>query len=366
VLNIVTLKKVFVTENKLRFEILDENEISWYIALNSSVIPNGHGVRINLVSEDSATFVDNGWSNAFTALERVDCDIVVALPNQTITPIFQNNIAHCSDMSSLRYKKERVPFIGAIMGLGVDNIAGNPSKDVAVEDLGVLEGIQGSDVGGVLLGEDIRNYSVIDSYGTVDRNVYIYPDLINKTMVATNAVTSIDGYFLAAALAGYETSKVNLQEPSTNKVLTGFSIPRSRLLTPTQLEQLQAAGVLTVVPAGANGGRVISGITTTQSGIVERQELSILFIRDALSKTFRLMFNRFIGTASSTSTQTDLNTVALDGLRSFATKGWITKSRNLVVVQDPVEPRQWNVSVEVQPAYGINWVYLSTKVEYFG
>ena len=364
----LTLSKCFVTESDLRFEIVesDANIKSYYFILNQACIPNGNYAWINVVSNELASFVDIGWEKAFTELEKVNCDVVVALPNETITAIFQNNIAHCAKMSSLRYRKERVPFIGAITGLSVDNIAGNPPAYIAVEDIGKLEGIQGSDIGGLLSGEDISNYDVPTAYGNVSRLAYMYPSKITKTLVKTAEVTELDGYFMCAALAGYVTGSNLIQEPTTNKNLVGFTIPRSESLSPSQLEALAGAGVMTLVSAGNNAAKIIWGLTTTQSGVPELQELSILFIRDAVSKNFRLLFDRFIGTAEKAETIIDLSTVAKDGLNSFSTQGWITQYRNLTVARDPVEPRQWNVGVEVQPTYGINWIYISTKVSYIG
>jgi hypothetical protein len=361
------IQKTFVLESNLRFEVIDPTQQSYYFIINALAIQNGHGLSIHIVSEDSGQFVDVGWENALASLEKIECDIVVPLPNQTITPIFQNTIAHCISMSSLRNKKERVPLIGAITGLMPQNVIGSngSSTPVAVENLGPLEGIQGSDVSGILIGEDIRNYSIIDSYGTINRCAYMYPDMITKTLVKTAEVTNIDGYFMTAALAGYITAQSAIQEPVTNKVLNGFSIPRSRVYSPTTIEQLTQSGALVVQPTGASGGLVVWGITTTQSGVPEEQELSILFIRDMISKMFRSLFNRFIGTAERPETLTDLNICATEGVKIFVTQGLITQYRNISIAQDPVEPRQWNVGVEVQPTYGINWIYITTKVNYF-
>ena len=363
---VLTIQKMFVNESNLRFSIVDplSTNGSWYVLVNNLVVPNSNALRITIVSQNSANFFDVGWDNAFASMEKIECDVVVPLPKQTITTIFQNAVAHCSKMSSLRYRKERLPIIGAINGLAVENVVGSPAVPVAVENIGVLEGIQGNIANVLHVAEDLANYSVIDAYGSTYRCVYMYPDQIVKTMLNTGDATTIDGYFSAAALAGWLTGQLQIQVPPTAKTLVGFSIPDTRLLSPDELEQLTASGICTLQPAGASGGTIVFGITTSQSGYPEEQEISIVMIRDTISKLYRALFKPFIGQPAVPETQTDLQLVASQGLDSFVSKGWITQWAGLTATQDPVEPRQWNVTAAVQPTYGIDWIYINFKVGY--
>jgi hypothetical protein len=43
-------------------------------------------------------------------------------------------------------------------------------------------------------------------------------------------------------------------------------------------------------------------------------------------------------------------------------QGLITTFKNLSVARDEVDPRQWNVTVEVQPTYPINWIFIDVSV----
>jgi len=361
---VLTLQKTLVTESGLRFEILDPapSAMSWYVLVNRSIAADGQGLSVKVVSAQSATFFDPDWTKAFTSLEKVDCDVVVALPNATITNIFQANIQHCAKMSGIRYRKERLPIIGAIQGLLVDNVTGSPATSVAVEDIGRLEGIQGNISNVIHVAEDLSNYSISDSYGSLYRCVYVYPDMINKVMNDTATLTTIDGYFAGAAMAGYLCAQNQIQEPLTNKTLVGFTIPESRRLTPDDIERLMAAGACVLQPAGSSGGRVVWGKTTTQSGAPEEEEISIVLIRDLISKSIRSVFQPFIGTAEKKETRTDLNVVAVSAMDTYVSNGWITNYDELSVSKDKVEPRQWNVSVRVQPSYGINWIYINIAV----
>jgi hypothetical protein len=357
--NTIVIKKALVNESNMRFEVLDPNESSNYIVINRNVVPNGNALRVTIVDSKDASFFDAGWINVLESLEVVECDIVVPLPKQTISVIFQNALAHCKAMSNIRNKKERVLFIGAIAGLTPDNLTG--AKPAAVEDIGVLEGIQGETVTDVLAGnvEDLANYSVPDAFGNTYRCVYFYPDQIVVQAGSDNVL--IDGFYLAAAAAGYESADVRVENPITNKTFTGFTILRNKQFSQTVLEQLAAAGVTTLQPV-AGGGRVVWGITTSQSGFPEEQEVSIIFIRDRVAKTLRAAFRGFIGNPEKVDTGTVLNTQAVITLNSLVSQSLITKFKDLVVQRDEVDPRQWNISVKVQPTYPVNFIYIKVSL----
>lgn len=353
------IAKTVVTEHNMRFEILDPTAVSNYVVVNHNVVPNGYGLRVTIVDSKDAYFYDAGWINALASLEAVECDILVPLPKQTISVIFQNAKNHCLTMSNIRNKKERVLFIGAISGLKPENLTG--AKAAAVEDIGILEGIQGETVTDILSGniEDLTNYSVPDAFGGTFRTVYFYPDQIVVQAGTDNVL--IDGFYLAAAAAGFESADVRIENPLTNKVLSGFTILRNKLFPQQTLESLAAAGVTTLQPV-AGGGRVVWGITTTQSGFPEEQEISIVFIRDRVAKTLRAGFQGFIGNPETPDTGAILNTRAVILLNSLVSQGLITAYKDLSVKRDDVDPRQWDISVRVQPTYPVNFIYIKVSV----
>jgi hypothetical protein len=353
--NTVVIKKAFVQETGLRYEVIDPDDVSQYIVVNKDVVPDGNQLRVTLIDTKDASFYDAGWINALESLELVECDIVVPLPKQTISVIFQNTLAHCKSMSNIRNKKERVLFCGAINGLKPENLTG--ASDAAVEDIGVLEGIQGETVTDVLAGniEDLANYSVADAFGSTYRCVYFYPDQIVVQAGAENVL--IDGFYIAAAAAGYCAADVRIENPLTNKVLSGFSILRNKTFKTSVLEQLAEAGVCTLQPV-TGGGRVIWGLTTSQSGYPEEEEISIVFIRDRVAKTLRAGFAGFIGIPEDANTPAILNTRAVVLLNSLIAQGLITAYKDLSVARDSADPRQWNITVRVQPTYPVNFIYI--------
>ncbi len=357
--NQVTIKKNIVEESDMRYEVVDLADTSSYIVVNHNVVPNGYRLRVSVINDKDASFYDAGWVTALESLENVECDILVPLPKQTISVIFQNALSHCKYMSNIRNKKERVLFCGAISGLTPSNLTG--ASDAAVEDIGVLEGIQGDNITEVLAGnvEDLANYSVADAFGNTFRCVYFYPDQIVVQAGTENVL--IDGFYLAAAAAGYESADVRLENPLTNKTLSGFTILRNKQFSPLVLEQLAAAGVCTLQPV-AGGGKIVWGITTTQSGYPEEQEISIVFIRDRVAKVLRAGFAPYIGQPESVDTPTILNTRAVILLNSLISQGLITAYKDLSVKKDEADPRQWNITVRVQPTYPVNFIYIKVNL----
>jgi hypothetical protein len=357
--NTLTIKMAFVSESNVRWELIDPLLTSNYLVINHNVVPNGNQLRVTIVNTLDAPFYDAGWLNALSALENVQCDIVVPLPAQTISVIFQNALSHCISMSSILNRKERVLFTGAISGLTPDNLAG--LSLAAVEDIGPFEGIDGETITNILSGnvEDLANYSVPDAFGNTFRCVYFYPDQILVQQGANNVL--IDGFYLAAAAAGYEAADTIIQNPLTNKTLTGFTILGNRQFSTATLQQLAASGVTTLQPV-AGGGNVVWGLTTSQSGYVEEQEISIVFIRDRVAKTLRAGFQPFIGNPQTADTSTILNTRAVIILNSLISQGLITAYTGLAVMQDPVNPTQWDIAVSVQPTYPVNFIYIKVSL----
>lgn len=353
--NTVTIKKAVVNESNLRFEVLDPSDVSNYVVVNKNIVPNGNRLRVSIVDTRDATFYDAGWVNALASLEPIECDMLVTLPNQTISVVFQNALAHCKSMSTIKNRKERILLAGAIAGLTPDNVTG--VKPAAVEDIGILEGIQGESTTDILNGniEDLANYSIADAFGNTFRCIYFYPDQIVVQAGADNVL--IDGFYMAAAAAGYFASDVRIENPLTNKVVAGFTILRNKLYSSTILENLVNAGACVFQPV-QGGGRCVFGITTSQSGIIEEQEIAIIFIRDRVAKSLRAGFEGFIGNPNSVETQSSLNTRAVILLQAFISQNLITDYKGLTLVQDPTDPRQWNITVKVQPTYSISFILI--------
>ena len=347
-------------ETGVQFTVLDSSASSARILFTQDLALNlGEALRCTVVDTRDADFFDAGWLEAYEAAETIEVDMVIPLPSQTISAIFQNGKVHVETMSNIRNKKERMLFVGAIKGLSPDNVIG--TVDAAVEDIGVLEGIQGDDVSEILAGnvEDLANYGVQNAFGDSYRVVYFYPDEIVVQAGADNAL--MDGFFIAPAAAGYFSGNTQIQEPLTNKRLSGFSILRDKLYPPLVQENIVNAGITLLTPV-AGGGLVIWGKTTTDSLEPTEEEISIVFIRDRISKAMRRAFLPYIGRADSPTIKATLFQVAQSLMSTFIQQRLITAFDGLTVKRDAVEPRQWNITVNVQPTYPINWIFVSINV----
>lgn len=346
----------------VKFEIIDSAESSVQVLFTddlASQLPVGATLRATIVDEKDATFYDAGWTNAYESLEKISVSIIVPLPSQTMSVIFQNGANHVRYMSNIKNRKERLLFTGAIRGLTPENVIG--TELAAVEDIGIIEGIQGDTVSEILSGntEDLTNYGVQSAYGSTYRVCYFYPDEIVIQIGATN--TLVDGFFIAAAAAGYLSGNPNVAIPLTKKVLSGFSILRNKIYRPVILEQLVASGITVLQPV-TGGGVVLRGQTTTNSGFVEERELSIVFIRDRISEQLRNAFDGFIGQVDSPIFQSSLVARAKSVLVGMIGQGLITTFKDLRVQRDSSDPTQWNITVKVQPVYPVNFIYIKVSV----
>jgi hypothetical protein len=321
-------------------------------------LQEGDGIRISYIDEKDADFFDANWFEAFEKLETADCQMVVPLPTQNRFGIFRAAVLHVENMSTIANQKERVAFIGAQQGVTPEALLG--LEEVAVEDIGVLEGIQGDDPEEVLGGntEDLVNLKLDENF-TSNRAVYFFPDQIVRNVQGTN--TFIDGFYMAAAATGYLASQQNVAVPLTLKQLGGFTILRDKVYSPKRLNQLGAVGACVVQPI-VGGGEVLAGRTTSQSGFIEDEELSIIFIRDAVSQTLRDGLRGFLGTVENADTQAIIGTRVNTLMASLVSRGLVRFYRNIRVERDKVDPRQWNVFLQFQPIFPINYIFLDIEV----
>jgi hypothetical protein len=326
--------------------------------VDSGTLQEGDGIRISYIDQNDADFFDTNWFNAFEALETIDCEIVVPLPLQNRSGIFRAAQTHAENMSTIAIQKERFAFFGAQQGVTANALIG--LEEIAPEDIGVLEGVQGDDPEEVLNGnvEDLVDYQLSSNF-TSKRSMYFWPDQVVRNINGTN--TFIDGYYIAAAAGGWFSGNQNVALPLTNKVLQGFSILRDKLLRKPTLNSLYGEGVTVLQPV-IGGGRVLGGRTTSQSGFVEDQEISVMFIRDTVKKTLRSSMKPFVGSVEDPNTQGVLTSRVVAVMSGLLSQGLITNFSNIKVERDKVDPRQWNVFVRFQPAYPINYVFIDIEV----
>ena len=200
------------------------------------------------------------------------------------------------------------------------------------------------------------------NFGDTFRAVFFYPDQIIK--VVQGSTETLPGYYIAAAAGGSAAGTANLAKPLTFEVLSGFTILNTRIFTQTQLNKLGEKGIAVLQPV-TGGAQILHGKTTTQSGAPEEEEFSIVCIRDRIASVMRAGFRAFIGQGEDPTLIPSLIAKAISILGAFVSQNLITAYRNLSVTRDEVEPRQYNVRVEVQPNYPVNWIFVDVSVGLF-
>jgi hypothetical protein len=326
--------------------------------VKSGAIQKGDGIRITYIDEKDADYFDTNWFTAFEKLESADAQIIVPLPTSATSSIFKAAVSHCENMSSIANRKERVAIIGAQTGLTPAKILGESLA--AVEDLGVLEGIQGDDPLEILVGdvEDLANYKLSDNYNST-RAIYLYPDAIVRNISGTNI--SLPGFFMAPAAAGLMSATQNVSIPLTNKVLQGFTLTRDKIFRPLILDRLGGEGATVIQPI-PGGGKVLAGRTTSHSGYVEDEEISIVFIRDRVKQVLRQSLASFIGGVQGPDTLSLISARTKGIMTGLASQGLITSFGNIRASRDKVDPRQINIFLQFVPAYPINFVFIDIEV----
>ncbi len=79
----------------------------------------------------------------------------------------------------------------------------------------------------------------------------------------------------------------------------------------------------------------------------------------------RQAFEGFIGTAETPTIQETLSARANAMALSFISQRLITDFRDLTVQRDEVEPRQWNITLAVQPVFPVNWILIRVNIGAF-
>lgn len=353
----------FVSEADLKWQLILPSETSQRILLTTDLaLAVGKGLRISYIDEKDIDFFDAGWADALDTLETAELQILGLFPTNTFSAVQQAGRVHVERMSSTFYKKERVLFTGALQGLTVDNVTG--VSLAAVEDIGVLEGIQGDSAEEILDGniEDLANYSVSDNFGDTFRVMFFYPDEVVRVINGTR--TLIPGYWIAAAAAGHVSGEPAIEQALTEKILVGLEILNNKTYKPTVLNTLADNGIATAQPV-SGGIQIVWGKTTTQSGAPEEEEMSVVFIRDHVARTIRRGLREFVAQPEDPTLIPSVNAKTASLLRTMVSQNILQGYRNLSVARDDVEPRQVNVTVLVQPTSIINWIFADISVSLF-
>jgi len=368
-------------EDAMLYMRTQRDDMSYMIWSDNTVIlsdkaglKEGEGIALHFVDEDDAEFVDADWSESAKALESTSAYWIVPLPDAHFSMVQQTFKTHVETMSATANRRERQLLTGAFYNVNSDgtelalkpvNLYDGSAHPVAIEDIGVLEGIQGDSVADKSSGltEDIANYGIPDNFGNSYRVVYFYPD---KIVVSINGInTAVPGTYLAAAAGGYLSGQQYIAEPLTWKNLAGFTITRDRTVitsNPTIANYLGAAGI-TVVQGNAAGGKVLHCKTTTSSGDAFEEEPTSINIADLTSLELRNGLQaRFTGKPQNADLPHQMLASTKNICQSFLHRKLLNNFDNIQVAQNTTEPRQYDVKVEILPVLSTLWISINVQV----
>ncbi len=177
----------------------------------------------------------------------------------------------------------------------------------------------------------------------------------NNATGTTTGVISLNGYYVAAALAGMWGSQPP-QVPLTNQSVAGFAGISSQLTTPQETTQ-QSYGVLVVAQKRNGTMYVRQGLTTNTSNWLT-QEISINAVGDYVAKNFKQNFlnANLIGQALTPSVVATINNLAVGVLSDLQISGVIQGYTGVNVVQNVNNPTQVLVSFLYSPTIPLNYI----------
>lgn len=281
-----------------------------------------NGARRILAVQALDPTLDPNWAQAYASLAKEEAYFVVPLPPNNYQQIAAQGLNHVETSSNVRNRRERVLLVGE-------------SMDLTEVDLALFR----------------------DTF----RTSYIQPSSTASSVVAGETV-ALEGMFLAAAYAGKFSSQNLVALPMTGKDLVGFALGDAAKITNIQLEQKVKDGI-TFIRRLASGGRVHRSITTTNSRLAVEQEQSVVRIRDFLAINIRRVLDtRFIGRPIVDGLTEAIKTATESFLRTQEDNGLISQFVGVRADVDSVEPRQINVSFDVQPVFPLNDIVVTVNV----
>jgi hypothetical protein len=183
-----------------------------------------------------------------------------------------------------------------------------------------------------------------------------YNPATNGNAGTVTGITTIDGYYLAAAAAGLLSGQSTVATPITNKYVQGFAgIPNQ--ISVSDSNTLQSFGTTVVRQDRFGNITVRQGLTTNTTNWLT-QEISISAIGDQLAKNLTNGINsaNIIGSPLTPVTLASLQSTVGSLLTDAKNSGLITAYNGVTYSQNPNNPTQVNVRFQYSPTIPLNYV----------
>lgn len=277
-----------------------------------------------ILAVQAADFVtDSTWFQSFKALENEEAYWIVPVVNNdnlsSYAAVLQTAFNHAQKMSNTYHRKERI-------------------------------------VAGWRLPHTTNDFSSSRIFlASIDQNPTI-------TRVINGETARLNGSFVAAAIAGYNSSLSISATPITGRSIVGFTLGTTKRSPKLDLDRELNQGFLPVQPL-TTGASIYRG-RTTYVGLSDptREELSIQRTIDLISKDVRRFAdNRFRGQLLTSTAIKNMKSEIQTFLSAYQSttiaKGLVT---DLQI--DSQEPRQLNIAISITPLYPFNELSVSISV----
>lgn len=193
------------------------------------------------------------------------------------------------------------------------------------------------------------------------RIALVYPPSCTRYVGTNTTVSTLDGSFIAAAVAGIRTSRnYDVADPLTRKSLTGFDGVPDTLLR-AQKNQLSNGGVMVIETKGTIP--YVRLQTTTDPTVSYNKEFSVVETIDFVGASCRdLLEAIFIGQKILADTPSQIKSTISAILQDLVGRQIIVGFSNVIATIDGSDPTQINVSFQVAPVNPLNYVLITFTI----
>jgi len=307
------------TNDEIAEQINAVSQIITVEVVAGELISDGEWTLSGGTEKASPAVNDADWIAGIGLLQNVSPDIIVALTEDQGTATYLK--AHCLSMAAVR--KERIMIWGAKAGTAI----------------GTIEGM-GNNV--------LADTPALTSAG---RAIVVSADSARRYNRGTGKIETLDGYYVAVALAGAASSR-SVEEPLTRKPLLGFlSLPNK--FTDDFMDILAGTDRLCVIEERKDV-IVRHGLSTALQTSAYK-EISVRRIEDHIMQEIRDSLDaQFIGKPSRPDTAAQIAAACGSLLANYVEDGLINGYANVGCDRDPGDPMVYNLSFDYVTAYPIN------------
>lgn len=196
-----------------------------------------------------------------------------------------------------------------------------------------------------------------------------YPNALSMFNGSTNQTTTVDGYYLAAAIGGILSANPVARSLTQQTVRSFSRIPAAlqATMTTSAKNTLSRAGVMVVEADRSNTLSVRHGVTTDMSSLITK-ELSIVRTRDILLELVKggLKAAALIGQPIGADTPIQVKGVLIGILESALSSGLILSYANVAVRQQALptgDPSVIEVKFAYAPFVPLNYIVAQFSID---